>query len=158
MHNLPHVKRFDSFKPAASARTHLLLAAVMWSAVGGALLFFGTRWLLAERSALTWTLLLVALLGGLLKARFILRKSARRIVQRIRARGDGRCLGGFISWKSWLLVLCMMTLGRLLRAGYLPRTCVGFLYALIGAALLTAAVSLWRAWVEPPGPNLNHSV
>lgn len=150
MHRVFSIKQFESFKPAAAARTHLLLAATLWSIVGAALLFFGTRWLLAERSTTTWVLLFVALIGGVLKTWFILRRSARRIIQRIRARGDGRCLGGFISWKSWLLVGCMMTLGRLLRSGYLPRMTVGFIYALIGTALLTASISVWRAWAEQP--------
>lgn len=144
--------RLHAFKPAAAARTHLLLAASLWTAVGGALLFFGARWLLAERTPLTWALLLVALVGGLLKARFILRRSAQRIIARIRARGDGRCLGGFISWKSWLLVFVMMTMGRLLRGGYLPRMTVGFIYCLIGVALLFASLSVWHAWAERETP------
>ena len=148
MHNLLHVKRFDALKPAASARTHILLAAVMWTLVGSALLFFGTRWLFTGGTLWISTLLPIALVGGLLKARFVLSRTAKRVITRIRARGDGRCLGGFISWKSWLLVFCMMAMGRLLRGSHLPRMTVGFIYALIGTALLTAGITFWRAWSE----------
>lgn len=135
----------ETYKPAAPARMHLLLAAVLWSTVGGALLIAGIRWLLLGWSAVTPLLLLAALTGGVLKSRFVLRQKARKIVQRIQTRGDGRCLGGFISPAGWLMVLAMVGLGRLLRYGFLPLTLVAFIYVMIGTALVSASLAIWRA-------------
>lgn len=135
----------ETYKPAAPARIHLLLAAVLWSTVGGALLIVGIRWLLLEWSAKTPLLLLAAVAGGVLKSRFVLRQKARKIVQRIQIRGEGRCLGGFISPAGWLMVIAMMGLGRLLRGGFLPLTLVAFIYVMIGTALASASLSIWRA-------------
>lgn len=138
-----------SHKPAVSARVHLLLAAALWTVVGGLLLAFGAKWLLAWRSTYVWLVAPVAVTVGLLKGRVVLERSAVRIIERIRERGDDRCVGGFLSPKTWLLVLLMMVSGRVLRAALLPTPMVGFLYAAIGVALLWASRRLWGACQRP---------
>jgi hypothetical protein len=134
----------ETYKPAASRRTHLLLAGVMWSAVGSLLLYFGSRWLLGYR----WGVLLLppAVGVGLLKSRLVLDRTAGRIVDRIQARGDRRCIGGFLSLKSWGLVLIMTIAGRLIRSSAFSRTLVGLLYTTVGTALLWSSHGLWRSW------------
>ncbi len=126
----PQTPWFHTYKPAASAKWHLLLAAAMWNAVGAFLANLGIRWLTEADAALTWPA--VAIVVGAIKARFVLRRSARRIIDRIRERGDGRCLGGFLSPKSWLLVLIMMTAGRWLRSGPLPLVASDALSIVVG--------------------------
>ncbi len=135
-------------KPAASRRTHLLLAATLWTAVGATLLCFGVRWMLTASTSRPALLVASACGLGCLKYRFVLRKSATRIVQRIRARGDGRCLGGFLSPGTWGLVLAMMIAGQWFRSGPTPRIVVGFLYTAVGTGLALASVMVWRAWGE----------
>jgi hypothetical protein len=136
----------DAYKPAAPARVHVLLAALMWTVVGAVLALVGGHWLLGARIAhpVLW-LILAAALGGL-KARFVLRRTARRVVDRIRTRGDDRCIGGFVSWRTWAFIAAMATIGYVLRHSLLPRAIVGFIYVAVGVALLLAATSLWRAW------------
>ena len=140
-------ERLEALKPVASARTQVLLAAAMWSAVGAVLLLVGADWVLwgAGPHFSPW-LIAVAVLVGALKARFVLRRTAARLVERIRSRGDGRCVGGFLSLTSWMFVAAMMGMGYLLRHGLLPRTEVGLIYVAVGSALLLAATSIWRAW------------
>lgn len=138
--------RLDSFKPAAPARLHLLLAAMMWTGVGGLLAFFGIRWLLAGQLPYSPLLLALAVASGVLKARFVLSRTARRVIERIRTRGDGRCIGGFLSIRSWAFVALMAIGGRLLRGSPMPRLGVGFVYAAVGLALLLASRRLWHAW------------
>lgn len=134
----------QAYKPAASSKTHLLLAAVMWSIVGSLLLTFGAVWTVT--AVLGVWLLPVAISIGIVKARFVLNRTAARMINRIRTRGDGRCLGGFISVWSWLLVIAMMTAGRLLRHSPLPRMVVGLIYVTVGVALLFASRHIWKAW------------
>ena len=138
----------DRVKPAAPAKTHLLLAAAMWSAVGGTLCAVGALWAIDVRTPATMWLLAIAAAVGWLKARLALEPAARRIVGRIRARGDGRCLGGFLSVPTWLLVAVMAVGGRLLRGGVLSSHLVGLLYVVVGVALLVASRLMWRAWTE----------
>jgi hypothetical protein len=136
---------FERWKPRASARVQLLLAAGMWFVVGAALLVAGARWTIeafGPRAGLA--VLALGLGAGLLKGRFVLDRAAGKIADRIAARGDGRCLGGFLSLRSWLLVALMSGAGRLLRGGLLPHEVVGPLYAAIGAALLFSSRVPWR--------------
>ena len=76
--------------------THLMLAWLMWAAVGAALVGFGARWLWESTPAAAW-LTAGAVVVGALKSRLVFDRVAGRIVTRIRPRGDGRCLGGFLS-------------------------------------------------------------
>jgi hypothetical protein len=135
----------ERWKPRASGRTQLLLAAGLWTVVGSLLLAFGTRWTLRALGPLAGPLVLVPVIAaGLVKGRFVLDRAAGRIADRIAARGDGRCLGGFLSVRSWLLVALMSGVGRLLRGGLLPPAVVGPLYAAIGAGLLYSSRIAWR--------------
>ena len=136
----------ESYKPAASARLHLLLAALMWTVVGALLLYFGSRWVLAGRIPYAWLWLAVVAGGGVLKARFVLEPAAGRTIERIRTRGDGRCIGGFLSVRSWIFVALMVVAGRFLRGGLAPRIVVGLVYTGVGVGLLLAVRRLWYAW------------
>ena len=140
-----------SLKPAAPARWHLFLAAVMWSSVGGLLLYFGGRWLSEKTGPVLWMLFGGAIVAGVLKSVLVLEGTASRTIERIRARGDGRCIGGFLSVRSWAFVVLMMGLGRALRASATPRTILGFVYVAVGLALLLASRRLWWAWRESRG-------
>ncbi|HEY5997679.1 MAG TPA: hypothetical protein VI078_00060 [bacterium] len=134
----------ERWKPRAAGRTQLLLAAGLWSVVGAGLLIVGVRWTLRAFGP-GWGAPAAALAAaaGLLKGRFVLDRAAARIADRIESRGDGRCAGGFLSVRSWLLVALMSGAGRLLRGGLVPLKVVGPLYAAIGAGLLFSSRIAW---------------
>jgi len=134
---------FNAYKPAASARSHAFLAASMWTVVGTVLTLVGVRWVISSSLPHAWLLMLVAAAAGALKSRFVLERSANRTMERIRGRGDGRCVGGFFSFRTWLFVVAMACLGRILRGGLLPRYIVGRLYFAVGIALAHACRKLW---------------
>ncbi len=137
-----------TLKPAAPVRWHLWLAAAMWTVVGALLLSFGSRWVIQADLAGKAVWLALVLAAGVVKARLVLNRAAGRIADRIRARGDGRCIGGFLSVKSYLLVGLMAGGGRLLRGRVLPQEIVGLVYVGVGAALVVGALTLWRAWLQ----------
>jgi hypothetical protein len=136
----------ETHKPAAPVHVHLLLAGVMWSSVGCVLMALGVHWSGPFDPALTPWLLVAGLAVGLAKSRLVMDRAARRIIGRIRARGDGRCLGGFVSPLTWVLILAMMGLGRLLRARLLPPAVIGVVYVAVGSALLVSSRLMWQAW------------
>jgi hypothetical protein len=131
----------------------MLLAAALWSCVGTALLAAGARWSLRAAGPRGGLLLIVlGVAVGLLKGRFVLDRAATRIADRIAARGDGRCAGGFLSARSWLLVALMSTAGRLLRRGPVPLAIVGTLYVAIGTGLLFSSRVAWLRWRSAGAP------
>ncbi|MHC4414344.1 MAG: hypothetical protein ACYS0G_03570 [Planctomycetota bacterium] len=133
-------------KPAVSRRVQLLLAAGTWTVVGLTLVILGARWCLQEQTNLLPILLVAAVAVGLAKAVFVLRHAADRVVRRIQGRGDDRCVGGFFSWRTWILVAVMIIGGRLLRGAGMSPALVGAIYVAIGVALLLASWRAWRAW------------
>jgi len=137
----------EDYKPRASSRVQILLAAAMWSVVGGGLFYVGAYWITDGRPTPAGIALLLAGMGaGIVKSRLVLDRTAARILTRIASRGEGRCVGGFLSVRSWLLVLGMIILGRLLRGGLLPTAVAGVLYVAIGTGLLASSRIAWRVW------------
>lgn len=135
---------WERYKPAASVRTHLLLATATWMLVGLMLTARGAAWVAGDPIPYWPAWIALAIIGGVLKARYVLSRVAERAVKRIQERGDGRCVGGFFAVKSWLLVIVMIAGGRLARETILPSHGVGLLYTLVGVALLLGSIKLWR--------------
>jgi len=136
----------ETYKPSASSRVQLWLAAAMWSCVGTGLVSVGAYWLLTPVEVKGWIIILVAVGLGTGKSLLVLDRTADRNVDRIKLRGEGRCVGGFLSPRIWILVLGMMLLGRLLRTIGLPRPILGLSYAAVGTGLLFSSRVIWRAW------------
>jgi hypothetical protein len=133
-------------KPKASQRARLFLAAATWTVVGLVLFIAGARWSLGADAALHPLLFAAAVAAGLAKAVLFLRHAAARVIRRILRSGDDRCIGGFFSWRTWMLVAIMIIGGGLLRRSGLSAPLLGLVYAAIGTALLAASWLPWRAW------------
>ena len=135
------------YKPGASARTHLFLAALIWSVVGFFLLTNG--FVLISLQDHSW-LVGVGLIMGTAKTFFILDRVARKNVKRIKEFEDKVCIGSVYSWKTWTLVAGMIVLGRFLRTTVLPGEVIGLVYTAVGWALILASRLLWLAWKRTP--------
>lgn len=83
---------------------------------------------------------------GLAKGKYVLRKVAAKSAARIAERGDGRCLGGFLSLQSWALVVGMMAGGKYLRSAGLPPWLIGPLLTAVGTGLFLGCAVYWVAW------------
>jgi len=132
--------------PAAPVRYHLAAAALLWTIVGSALLYFGVKWTVITHEPIYFWLLVPSLAVGIFKAHLVLFRAADRTTTRIIKRGDGKCIGGFLSIKTWVLVAFMITGGRLLRAFVFPLGVSGLLYAAVGIALAYGSMRLWKTW------------
>jgi hypothetical protein len=130
----------------ASKRTHLLLAQLLWTVIGGVLVVVGTYWVVSRFGpmGLLYVLPLAAL--GLMKGAFVLDQVAHKAVARIRERGDDRHVTSFFSLRMWAVALAMMALGQLMRAAHVPQVARGFVYVAAGSGLLFASRNMWAAW------------
>ena len=66
----------------------------------------------------------------------IVDKNLKRILQMNRK----RCLFSFIPWKSYLIIVAMVTMGALLRHSMIPKKDLAILYIGIGLALILSSV------------------
>jgi hypothetical protein len=138
----------ETYKPVASSRMQLLLAGAMWSCVGAGLFSVGTYWLLKNGETKGFILLIIAAGLGLGKALLVLDRTTLRNITRVKARGEDRCFGGFLSPRVWILVIGMMLLGRILRTVGLPKPILGLIYGAVGIGLLFSSRLIWRAWKD----------
>ena len=144
--------------PRAGVRAQLVAAALLWLVGTSILLVRGVFYIIApaeyERFGYGVAVIgLVAIAIGMVKARLILIRYARKAVRRIRTRGHA-CFFGFFAPSSWLFIIVMMGGGMLLRRTPLVdywwgRTFLGILYVAVGTALLIADVVFWRAVFAP---------
>ncbi len=141
-----HAVKNTSHEHGGRIRQQMLLAALMWSAVGIFLFIRGVWNISGLDDQLKYLWIAAAMAAGLLKAKVILEKTAGRIAHRICSRSPDSNLLGFLSLKSWLLIVIMIIMGKLLRATPLSRSFVWSVYVAIGAALFASSRIIWRKW------------
>ncbi|MDA8163655.1 MAG: hypothetical protein M0017_01290 [Desulfobacteraceae bacterium] len=134
--------KLTRYKPGATIRTHLLVAAAIWSLVGAMLMVRGLLGLAAPDRSLFG---LAGVAAGTLKSRLVLDRTARRNIRRLLACENGMCLGAVYTARMWGLILLMIAGGRLLWA-FGPARVAGLVYVAIGWALLLSSRLIWRQW------------
>ena len=134
-----------TFKPSASRKTMLFLGALFWTVVGCGLMIRGINTLMQGEH---YFLLVAALCLGTFKYFMVFSRTARKNVARIQEKEDGDCLGGVFSFKSWLLVVVMILMGRLLRLSGLSLGIYGVLVLAVGWGLFLASHIMWLSWKE----------
>lgn len=124
------------------------MAFFIWGLVGTGLLIAGGTFLFGDRSlsvlngetAVSWTSeiigLSIALVIGFIKGRFVLTKVARKYIARILALPESSPFYMTFSIKSWVMVVGMILLGRIIRAMGAPSLVVGSIYVAVGIALI----------------------
>ena len=129
-----------------SIKKQLLSAAIMWSAVGLFLFFRGVINISFLDDPYKYLWVAIALFLGVFKAKFVLEKTAERIIERILKRKEPSNLFGFLPLKTWFLIGSMIGLGILLRHSPLNRSLVWSVYVAIGAALFASSRIFWKGW------------
>jgi len=141
-------KLVNRLKPGASVNVHLFTAALIWSIVG--IFLFSNGYLLISLAARRW-FAMPALALGTVKSFFLLDRVARKNIVRILNFEDGACIGSVYSYKSWILVVAMIVLGRFLRRSLLPGEYVGALYIAVGWGLFFSSRLMWQARLRRRG-------
>ena len=149
---------WDRLTPRAGVRVQLFAAALVWFVGVCFLLVRGVLFVEvpgpgAHFSYWIVPIVLVAIVIGIIKARFILIRYADKAVARIQKRGRA-CFFGFFAPASWLFVLVMMGGGIALRHSALVdvawgRVLLSTLYIAEGTGLAIADRIFWIAALRP---------
>ena len=136
------------YKPAVPKAVLLFLAGGLWLGVGCMLVFLAASWL---REAAQVNRILFAgagILLALLIHAFGFSKIVDKNLGRILPAEEKRCVFSFMPWKSYLLILLMITLGIVLRHSSLPKHYLAVLYIAIGLALTLSSVRYLRYFLK----------
>lgn len=133
------------YKPGVKRRTLLLFSALLWTVIGVLLLGKG-GYRLSQLSRGHLPVVAISFLLGSIKSRLVLDRAARKGISRIVCFADDTCLGAVYSAKTWILVLCMMVFGVILRSLPIPTGLLAGISLTIGWALLLSSRLAWQAW------------
>ena len=134
---------------------HLKLAFALWGIVGLSLFIVGIVFLTVGESGLHPVqagLLVFGIALGIAKSRFVLNKIARKNIKRIFSLPQRSHVLSTFSLRSWILVLAMILLGRLIRFLGAPYPVIGVIYVAVGFGL---ALSSRRYLFD--GPSIQES-
>ncbi|TAL80174.1 MAG: hypothetical protein EPN88_01495 [Bacteroidetes bacterium] len=135
------IKRFT---PAVDKRILVLLAGIMWCGVGILLIHYGVSWLsLCSRRELE-----IFYATGLLAAvpihHFGFLKIADKNLNRLLPLTEKRCVFSFMTWKSYIIVIIMVSMGIALRHSQIPKRYLSVVYNGIGLALFLSGIRYFR--------------
>jgi len=136
--------RIDKMRPAVGKRALLYLAALMWICVGTMLLGFAYGWL--HRLDLHDALIRagIGVVIALMIHHFGFLKVVDKNLARILPMEGKRCLFSFMTWKSYLVVAVMASMGMALRHSPIPKPYLSVIYTAIGLALILSSLRYLR--------------
>ena len=136
---------FEKFKPSAKKPFLLFLSGLMWFCVGVMLNAFAIHWLVDYDSYFAYLFAGIGFIAALIIHHFGFLKLANKNIARISFLDDKPCVFSFMSWKSYLIVVVMVSMGIALRHSSIPKQYLSMLYIGIGLALLLSSIRYFRA-------------
>jgi hypothetical protein len=135
-----------NFKPSIKKNYLFLIAGLMWFCVGVMLISFARSWLLGYQGNNGLLLAAGGIILGLLTHHFGFLKIVDKNLIRIKPMDEKPCAFSFMSWKSYLLVIIMISMGVILKNSGLPKHYLAIVYLAIGLALSLSSIRYFRVF------------
>jgi hypothetical protein len=136
------------FNPAISKHYLLVIAGLMWTAVGVMLINYAYTWLTEPFTTVTLLFGIAGATISVLAFRFQFSKLALKNIVRILGLADKACLFSFQAWKGYLIIVVMVTGGLLLRGSVIPKPWLAIVYLSIGGALLLSSFQYYAQFYQ----------
>ncbi len=141
----PKIKKFD---PAVDKRILLALSGVIWTAVGILLCTRAVIWLSEATNQKALWLATAGILLALAIHHFGFVKLANKNIKRIMAKDGKVCIFGFQPWKSYFIILIMISLGIILRQSPIPKHYLSIIYMGFGGAMFLSSIRYHRIFFK----------
>ncbi len=138
----------NKYKPAVSKSKLLLFAGILWIAVGTILCSFAFHWLQHYTGKNALVFIVLGILLALIIHHFGFLRVVDKNLGRISLMEIKVCAFSFMSWKSYLLVIVMMSFGFLLRHSDIQKEYLSLIYIAIGGALALSSIRYFRRYYE----------
>jgi hypothetical protein len=137
-------KKIDKIKPAVDKSALIFLSFFVWVVVGAVLLLFAYSWLRASQVKSSFLFVGVGVGAALVIHHFGFLKIVDKNLGRILPMEGKKCVFSFMTWKSYIIVAVMVTMGTLLRHSAIPKTYLSILYIGIGLSLVLSSIRYLR--------------
>jgi hypothetical protein len=136
------------YTPSVDKRILVLLSGLMWCGVGIMLISFAFGWLKSVNSREQFFLYSAGFLMAMPIHHFGFLKIADRNIERLMPATEKKCLFSFMTWKSYIIVIIMVSMGIALRHSSIPKRYLSVLYSGIGLALFLSGIRYLRFFVN----------
>jgi len=138
--------KLADLNPTVDKKFLVFLAGLMWCGVGIMLVSFAVSWLSHyDKKTIFYT---AGFLAAMPIHHFGFLKIADKNLERLLPLTDKRCVFSFMTWKSYLIVLIMVSMGIVLRHSSIPRNYLSVLYSGIGLALFLSGIRYFRFFIK----------
>jgi hypothetical protein len=134
--------------PAVDKKILVLLAGLMWCGVGIMLVKLALGWLGQYSGDRAWVFYLSGFLAAMPIHHFGFLRIADKNLQRLLPLTEKKCVFSFMTWKSYIIVLIMVSLGITLRHSAIPKQYLSILYNGIGLALFLSGIRYLRFFIK----------
>ncbi len=139
------LKKLD---PAVDKKFLIALSGIIWSVVGIILCSVAVQWLSHTTVQEGVVLGIAGMFLAFLIYHFGFLKLVDKNIERIRAKQGKVCIFGFQPWKSYIIIIIMIELGRTLRLSPLPKPYLAIIYIGFGGAMLLSSLIYYRFFVR----------
>lgn len=141
MHSL-----IEKLNPAVDKRLLIALSGIMWAVVGIILCKTAVGWFLQIRYAFLFGIsgVILSLLIHYLGFSSLVKQN----IERILSKKEKTCIFGFQAWKSYLIIILMVSIGMVMRNSPLPKSYLAIIYAGFGGAMCLSSLRYLRAFLK----------
>lgn len=138
--------KISDLKPAVDKKILVFLAGFMWCGVGLMLIRLAVSWL--SHTGDKALFYLTGFFSAMLIHHFGFLRIADKNLGRLMPLEEKKCIFSFMTWKSYIIVLVMVTLGITLRHSGIPKNYLSVLYIGIGLALFLSGLRYFRFFLK----------
>ncbi len=148
----------NRLKPAVTKSWLIALAGLMWTGVGVMLCRLAYVWLAVIGRGIAASLGLLGIGMAVVAYYLGFSKIAQKNIKRLCLLTEKTCVFAFQTWRGYLIIGFMITLGIILRNSVIPKQYLAVLYTTIGGAIFLSSFQyyglLWKMVVQE---NRHHS-
>jgi len=138
------MRLLDQINPRVDKKILILIAGIMWCGVGVMLISFAETWLGRYDGKGVLLYYTAGFLAAMPIHHFGFLKLADKNLARLLPLNEKRCVFSFITWKSYIIIVVMMTMGITLRHSSIPKQYLSILYNGIGLGLFLSGIRYFR--------------
>src|SRR5665811_2306243 len=124
------------------------MAGLMWCAVGVMLIRYAVSWLTVCTGREQILFYSAGFLAAMPIHHFGFLKIADKNLSRLLPLTEKRCVFSFMTWKSYIIILIMVSIGVTLRHSSIPKKDLSILYNGIGLALFLSGIRYFRFFFQ----------
>jgi hypothetical protein len=134
----------EKLNPTVDKKILVLLAGLMWCGVGIMLICFALTWLSHYNGEGKVLLYMAGFLIAMPIHHFGFLKIADKNLKRLLPLTEKKCVFAFMTWRSYFIVVIMVSMGIGLRHSSIPKQYLSILYNGIGLALFLSGIRYFR--------------